>query len=466
MADPASSNEQTTDVVIPAVPAPAPAPESSPSDVVLKVLGAIGTGIGILGFVTLFGGALIWVRAERAELPATEAVSVVPHNVLVTTGATFLVPAALIAAGVVACVFLLHQVLVCLGIRGFKLGQKRRTAKAQRQRSAKTGRTAVTEQQNWKLAEAALRRRQTELDAAHKRQADAAEIARLQRAVSEKQIEAERLLEISERSVSAAATAKASADNLTEEAEEKLERGGLQWWVEMGVAGILLIIVVPMVNGSICHLPLDGWEFWLLVLAAIAGTTITLLVYRETEKFVWFGVVAFLAVGVYLAAATYFSTHRNPKLQPVAALRPGHDPVVGSYVAATSESLYVGTFREKETPPRLLVIPRAQVIEFVIGPPLETARAHRRAFTMAINECEKMVLAPAPEAPAPEETADKAGAEQAEAGTGAGIAAGKPTGKQPPKYKKACSGGQIKALNGKLNAANRTLKADQLDQPG
>ena len=73
-------------------------------------------------------------------------------------------------------------------------------------------------------------------------------------------------------------------------------------------------------------------------------------------------------MGVYLAAGTYFSTHRNVKMQPVAVLRLGHDPVVGSYIAANSESIYVGTFREAETPPRLIVVPRSQVREYVIGP--------------------------------------------------------------------------------------------------
>jgi hypothetical protein len=32
--------------------------------VILQVLGAVATGIGILGFVTFFGGALLWVRAH------------------------------------------------------------------------------------------------------------------------------------------------------------------------------------------------------------------------------------------------------------------------------------------------------------------------------------------------------------------------------------------------------------------
>jgi hypothetical protein len=114
----------------------------------------------------------------------------------------------------------------------------------------------------------------------------------------------------------------------------------------------------------------------------------------STEKFVWFGVTAFVTVGVYLAAATYLSTHRNAKMQPVAALRSGHAPVVGAFVADTSENLYVGTFREKKTPPRLVVIPRSQVTEIEIGPLLRQNAARRRAVAMALNECAQKVKQP------------------------------------------------------------------------
>jgi hypothetical protein len=439
MAEPTSGAEQTTDVVIPAVPSLAVKEESSPTDVVLKVLGAIGTGIGILGFVTLFGGALIWVRADKAELPATEAVSVVPRNVLVTTGATFLLPAALIAAGVIAVIFLVHLVFRLFEEHGVK--PKRREAKTLRRTSSQTARTAVTEQQAWKLADAALRNAQGELEAAHKRQAPSDQIAELETKVGKRRVEAERLLEIAERSISASTTAKANADNLTEESEEKLERGWKQWAVELTLAALALAVAVPLVNGAICHVD-DFLEWLALALVAVAGTAITLLVYWETQKFVWFGVVAFLAAGIYLAGGAYFSTHRNPKLQPVAALRPGHDPVVGNYIAATSESLYVGTFRGKGTAPRLIVVPRAQISEFVIGPPLETASARRRAITMALNECDKEIQVTEPEAPEAETAADQPGAAKPTE---------KVTNSQPSEYEKACTEPQIEALEASLN---------------
>ncbi|MEK6328191.1 MAG: hypothetical protein AABM66_11815 [Actinomycetota bacterium] len=70
--------------------------------VVLQILAAFGTGIGVLGFVVFFGAAILWVRFDKAGLPANEAVAVVPKPVLLTTGASFLVPALLFSLGAIA----------------------------------------------------------------------------------------------------------------------------------------------------------------------------------------------------------------------------------------------------------------------------------------------------------------------------------------------------------------------------
>lgn len=381
------------------VPAQAPKEGSNPADLALKVLGAIGTSLGILGFVTFFGAAIIWVRADKAELPATEAVAVVPRSVLVATGATFLLPAALIAAGVVAVVFLIHLVLRLLDERYAR--PKRRSARLLRHEAAQTGRASVGAHLSWRMAQAGVAKRQEELTAAHAREAPAAEIAVLEAKITEERQEAERLQAAAESAVSAASTKKSEAENLTEESEEKLERDARQWRFELTAAGVALALVVPFVNGTIRE-PSGTVEWVVLPLVAIAGTAITLLVYWEKQRFVWFGIVAFLAVGVYLAAATYVSTHRNAKMQPVAMLRTGYPPVVGSFIAQTGEDVYVGTFREKKTPPRMIAIPRAQITELAIGPPLNLAAARHRAIAMAHNECAKEVEVPATDSHAAE----------------------------------------------------------------
>jgi hypothetical protein len=42
---------------------------------VLRVVGAIATSIGVIGFATVVGGAILWIRSDRADLPADKAVS-------------------------------------------------------------------------------------------------------------------------------------------------------------------------------------------------------------------------------------------------------------------------------------------------------------------------------------------------------------------------------------------------------
>lgn len=385
-----------TDTPIPisetAVPPPEDGSDSSSSrDLVLKVLGTIGTGIGVLGFVIFFGGAIIWVRADTAELPATEAVAAIPRNVLVTTGATFLFPAFLVAAGVVAIVFLIG--LVFDWRKQGSLKPIREQAKSFTREAAQLGRAAAAAQQAWKAADAMLTSRKDDLDEARKRNAPGAEIAELEAAVQGHRVETDRLQAAAEGATSAASSAKANADDLTEESEVELKHSTRQWWLELGVAFVALLVLVPWQNGAIFHVQ-SGLELAVLILAAASGTALALLVYRSTEKFVWFGVVAVIAVGVYLAAATYLSTHRNAKMQPIAALRSGHPPVVGAFVAETSEDLYVGTFREDEAPPRLIVIPRSQVTEIAIGPLLDQDAAHKRAITMALDECEEEIEEP------------------------------------------------------------------------
>lgn len=55
--------------------------------IVLKALGAVATGIGIVGAVTVVGAAVFWVRFDAIGLPATQAVSVIPKAELLVQGA-------------------------------------------------------------------------------------------------------------------------------------------------------------------------------------------------------------------------------------------------------------------------------------------------------------------------------------------------------------------------------------------
>jgi hypothetical protein len=412
---------------LPITPAASKKSESTPTDLALKVFGVVGTGIGILGFVTFFGGAIIWLRADKAELPATEAVAVIPRSVLVTTGATFLFPAVLIALGIMALVWLIDLVFYLIGLPA--LQAVREQAKTFGREAAQRGRAAVEDQRAWQRADAALQAHNLELEQAHARKAPGAEIADLQAAGEEQKAEAGRLRETAGDAASAADTARVTAEDLVEQSEVELQRSTRQWWIELGVIVAALLVVVPFCNGAIRSVEI-WWEPAVLIVAALSGTATAVLVYRATENVIWFGIVAFLAVGVYLAAATYLSTHRNAKMQPVAALWSGHAPLTGSFVSDTSQSLYVGTFAGRKAAPRLVVIPRDQVTQVEIGPLLDQDIARVRAIEMALIECRQRIEEPA---------ADKRAAVR----------------------KPACRKPQVDALSAQLAHAQA-----QLDQPG
>src|SRR3954447_15347268 len=297
----------------PTEPQPAPPPDpptasasepASPTDVLLKILGAIGTGIGILGFVTLFGGAIIWLRAKKAELPATEAIAVLPNGVMVTTGASFLVPAVLIGAGIVVVISLAHF--------SFRLPRearergRRKEARDTRLRAEAMGRDAGAALQGAKATRSIL----TSLEEAHGAavaMGATARAAELQVQVDKQREETERLEMAAQAAASAAAAAKAKADNLVALSESKLAPTPAQLGLEMALAGLVVFLAPLLLNGAICHVGF-GWGL-LLVLVAGIGTAITLFVYSQTERYVWFGLVAFVSASVYLGTATFISTY-------------------------------------------------------------------------------------------------------------------------------------------------------------
>jgi hypothetical protein len=70
-------------------------------DRVAPVLAAIGTGVGVIGFVTFVGGVILWARLNGAGFPPEHGVSVVPPSDLLAIGAATLVPQVLWSLGTV-----------------------------------------------------------------------------------------------------------------------------------------------------------------------------------------------------------------------------------------------------------------------------------------------------------------------------------------------------------------------------
>jgi hypothetical protein len=356
-------------------------------DLVLKILGAVGTGVGILGFVTLFGGAILWIRADRAGLPANDAVAAIPNSVLVTTGASFLVPAVLLALLAVAFIFVVH-----LGFDIWRRVRKDNRFKDARELRLRADKEARDAEARTQLALAARTLATSLSDVAELAQKDASASpdmkVRLERDAAQQRQKAEQEEALALKMTAEAAENSAKAENLQVASESALANEELR--VELVVGGLILLFVPPILNGAICNAGFG--EFLALAGVAFGTVAVSLAIYFSTEKFVWFGVVAFVTVGIYIGFATYFSTTGNPKVEPAVALRSDHPPVIGVYVADTASNLYLGTFPGTGQPSRLLVIPRAQVTDLAIGPLLDRSAARNRALLLAQDACRQQIL--------------------------------------------------------------------------
>jgi hypothetical protein len=349
--------------------------ESSAQDLVLRVAGVIGTGIGVLGFVAFFGGAVLWLRADQAGLPANDAVSAIPNSVLVTTGASFLVPALLIAMLAVTLIFAVYLL-----------------ANLKRQNAARGSGQEIQ----------GLRQEVEDLRKDAKKKGEYAATAANIAATAARGLDGPDAKELSERA-QARTSEKVDAEEQLRERElalrekEALADGRLtqttpQFWVELCVGFAAVLILAPVLNKAIFSLPFFTSGL-ILVGVAVAAAAMSALVYMFTRKRIWFGLSAFIAIGIYIGFATYYSTTSNLKVEPAAALRGERAPVVGSFIADTSESLYLATF-PKESRPHLIVIPRAEVTSLVIGPLTDPGEAPETATRLALEECRQRVDVP------------------------------------------------------------------------
>ena len=360
----------------------------SAADLTLKTLVAVGTGVGALGFVTLFGGAILWVRAEKAGRP-DEAVAAVPKGVLVTTGAEFLVPAVLGALFVVTVIAAIHLV--------FSLPTKIQTTK-ERRIVRKTQFKANQAEHDAVAKRAAAKSIEERLNRLRRAANEAAEADDPQHADLQAVVESQET-EFQSRSETARQAA-ISAEKLKTEAsahEAELEHteanppwlDTTEWWVERGAALVVLVAVPLILYGDPSEL--SGSRPTVLVLVAVTAAAVSLAIYLTTESFLWFGIAAFFAVGVYAGFATYYRTTDTLKVQPAAALRTGHAPVAGFFIAETSDNYYLGSFRYGEHRPQLRIIPRAQITDVAVSPLLALSEARVQAFRMAKLACHQLV---------------------------------------------------------------------------
>jgi hypothetical protein len=72
------------------------------------ILEFLGAAAGIAAFVTLVGGALLWLRFDELGLPADRAVALLPRELLVTIGAHALFVPAIVGLGAVIAIYALE----------------------------------------------------------------------------------------------------------------------------------------------------------------------------------------------------------------------------------------------------------------------------------------------------------------------------------------------------------------------
>jgi hypothetical protein len=91
--------------------APATADSTTGWDRLAPLLGAIVTGVGVIGFVTFIGGVTVYARLRAAGFPAAPALGIFPSQDLVVIGAQTLVPEALSALGIVVALGFLYALV-------------------------------------------------------------------------------------------------------------------------------------------------------------------------------------------------------------------------------------------------------------------------------------------------------------------------------------------------------------------
>jgi hypothetical protein len=349
-------------------------------EAVSPVLVALVTGVGLLAFVALFGGAILWDRAEQAGLPGTEAVALMPRSLLLATGAHFLVGALLLAVIAVCVLWLIDSVLrtpeqiateAKLEAADFALaviGPAHLVSHLILWVPNKViGRGGVDEAEK-ALAEAIAEQENAKKDEEAKTQA----VQTMQNLTAEER----------ENRQKAQSNALGRLDEANAEvgrAQDHLADEIIRWEERKNLLKRAIVLTIALLFGEallviVFHPPFDQQQEILLVLASVGTSLIALAVYQVTQKFSWFAVVVFLGVAAVQGVATHFTITSHPKVEPAAVLINRLPPIAGVYVAQTDDWIYLGVSREAVGEDASLVaIPRGRVIGLAVGGLRETA---------------------------------------------------------------------------------------------
>lgn len=374
----------------PDTPAAEPAAETKTTDSGLSTTGmllaAIGGGIGALGFVAFFGGAILWVRMAEAGLPGNDAVAIIPRSVLIATGASFLVPSLLIAFAFAVLLYLLDQLTVYLNtLSQRKL--KRKLLKFERKVEAKR----VLARERKVAMEAALDQARQMQESG--KAADALALLAPAEVAASKEVGKrayEKAEQANRKACEEAQSAEEDAFQAKEEVEEKRIAGSARIEKHRKIllvfltAGLFLGGAIATIAYFSVHLTPGGTV--VLALLALFLTTVCVVVRARTESFAWLALATFVSVGLMSGMLTYYRTVAELKVEPAALLRKHGAPISGFFVAQTSDRVYLGT-KAPGGITRLDAIPRDEVLSLVIGELQAIESAPVRAHLLAVHLC-------------------------------------------------------------------------------
>lgn len=328
----------------------------------MQVAAAIGTGVGVLGFVIFVGGVIIWTRFDTVGVPAADAVAIVPREVLLTTGASVLAPVALVGLGLVALLFIVDS----------------RAQHLERQERALLAATLADKHKTCAIIEAEVARADASVQAA---------------AAAATNDQGQTLTTALNTAAALSAQADAHRSELRQVQQElasviaeqaKRRSKGMKTRFFLGFA-FLLIATLAVTFGTLGFQKING--SLVVFVSAVVTSLVALAIYARTRKFVAFGLAAFLASSLTFACGKYFDTRNDPLLVPAAALRTDRAPVAGFLVAQTSDRIYLGIVDDVEQT-HVLALDRKKVTDFAVDDPVNRDRVQRDARALAVGLCQ------------------------------------------------------------------------------
>lgn len=340
---------------------PAPASDAPPAltTVLLQVAGAIGTGIGVLGFVIFVGGALIWTRFDVVGVPAADAVAIIPKEVLLTTGASVLAPIALLGLAVVAVLY---------------------GADSLTELSASSERAELVAEVK-ASHEACVRAQAAFAEANHRAQ------AALPAGTAASTEQMEQALQRSREADAQRQAYDTAEQNLQELRASQAKRRHKQTVRRSRIFFFILFAVITVATlMTLHHLHTDG-KLVVLVVAAMSSA-VALALYARTRKFLAFALAAFLAATLTFAVGRYYDARNNPLLVPAAAVSSDRGPIAGFLIAQTADRVYIGVL-EGARSSHVVALDRKKVTDFAVDGAVNTDHVMADAKTLAAGLCQR-----------------------------------------------------------------------------